>query len=237
MFHNGGRTSEIFIVDDDAIVRESLSMEFTRAGYLVTTFSEGTSFVAAARERVPACVVLDMFMPGPSGLDVLKRLDAANYPAPICIVSGRADISLVVEAIKNGASDFIEKQMDAGSVIERVGKMIEVWTRHRQKDATAEFQWQRFPGRECLTRREIEVLTQIAAGATNKAAAEILGISCRTIETHRWHIMKKLGAKNAVELVRMVLGGGSRAPKPVRSPTAGARTMQVLPQAPVHHPE
>jgi two-component system, LuxR family, response regulator FixJ len=237
MFQNAGLSSEIFIVDDDAIVRESLSIEFSRAGYRVMTFSEGTSFVAAARKRIPACVVLDMFMPGASGLDILKQLDAANYPAPICIVSGRADISLAVEAIKNGACDFIEKQMDAGSIVGRVDKMIEVWTRHRQKDATSEFQWQRFPGRDCLTRREIEVLAQIAAGATNKAAAEALGISSRTIETHRWHIMKKLGVKNAVELVRMILSGSNGARQPTRSSMANARTMQILTQTVTHHSE
>jgi FixJ family two-component response regulator len=200
------------------------------------TFNDGTAFVSAARNRIPACVVMDLFMPGPSGLDVLKGLDAANYPAPICIVSGRADVSLVVEAIKNGASDFIEKRIDAGLVVERVAKTSEVWIHRRQDDATSEFQWQPFPGRDRLTRREIEVLTHILAGATNKAAAETLGISPRTIEVHRWHIMKKLGAKNAVELVRMVLGGASGARKPANSLTS-PRTMRVLPQTMTHHLE
>jgi FixJ family two-component response regulator len=235
MFRNGESTSEIFIVDDDAIVRESLSMEFGRAGYRVTTFSEGMSFVSAARKRIPTCVVLDIFMPGASGLDILKQLDAANYLAPICIVSGHADISLAVEAIKNGACDFIEKQMDAGSIVSRVEKMIAVWTRHRQKDATSEFQWQRFPGRDYLTRREIEVLAQIAAGATNKAAAGALGISSRTIEAHRSHIMKKLGVKNAVELVRLILSGSNGARLTAISPVASARAIQILPQTVNHH--
>ncbi len=212
MFQNGGLSNEIIIVDDDAIVRESLSIEFIRAGYREMTYSEGTSFVAAARERIPACVLMDMCLPGPSGLDILKQLDAANYPAPICIVSGRGDIPVAVEAIKNGAFDFIEKQMDAGSIVARVGKTIDAWARRQQKDETCEIRWQHFPGRDCLTRREIEVLAQITAGATNKAAARTLGISSRTIEIHRWHIMKKLGAKNVVELVRMVLSsnGGAR---------------------------
>lgn len=207
MFQNNGFNSEIFIVDDDAIVRESLSIEFIRAGYRVMTFSEGTSFVAAARERIPACVLMDMFMPGPSGLDILKQLDAANYPAPICIVSGRSDIPAAVEAMKNGACDFIEKQTDAGLIVERVGKTIDAWARRQRKDETPEIRWQNFPGRDCLTRREVEVLAQITAGATSKAAAKTLGVSPRTIETHRWHIMKKLGAKNVVELVRIALSG------------------------------
>jgi FixJ family two-component response regulator len=212
MFQNGRLGSEIFIVDDDAIARESLSIEFIRAGYRVTTFAEGTSFVAAAWVRIPACVVIDMYMPGPSGLDILKQLDAASYPAPICIVSGSSDVPVAVEAIKNGACDFIEKQMDAGSIVERVGKTIDAWARRHQKDEMSEIRWQHFPGRDCLTRREIEVLAQITAGATNKAAAKALGISPRTIEIHRWHIMKKLGARNVVQLVRMVLNNNGSAP-------------------------
>jgi FixJ family two-component response regulator len=211
MFQNDGHSSEIFIVDDDAMVRESLSIVFAQAGYRVKTFSDGTSVVAAARVRIPACILMDICMPGPSGLDILKQLDAANYPAPICIVSGRGDVPVVVEAMKNGACDFIEKQIDAGSIVERVGKAIDAWARLQQKDETSEIRWQHFPGRDRLTRREIEVLAQITAGANNKAAAKTLGISPRTIEIHRMHIMRKLGARNVVDLVRTVLNSSGSA--------------------------
>jgi FixJ family two-component response regulator len=205
MFQTGALGSEIFIVDDDALVRESMSIIFSQAGYRVTTFSEGTSCVAAARVRIPACILTDMCMPGPSGLDILKQLDAANYPAPICIFSGRGDIPVAVEAIKNGACDFIEKQTDAGSMVERVGKTIDAWARRQQTDETSEIRWQHFPGRDRLTRREIEVVAQITAGVSSKAAAKNLGISPRTIEVHRMHIMQKLDAKNVADLVRIVL--------------------------------
>jgi FixJ family two-component response regulator len=206
------------------MVRESLSIVFAQAGYRVKTFSDGTSVVAAARVRIPACILMDICMPGPSGLDILKQLDAANYPAPICIVSGRGDVPVVVEAMKNGACDFIEKQIDAGSIVERVGKAIDAWARLQQKDETSEIRWQHFPGRDRLTRREIEVLAQITAGANNKAAAKTLGISPRTIEIHRMHIMRKLGARNVVDLVRTVLNSSGSASQHVATRTLSRRS-------------
>jgi FixJ family two-component response regulator len=206
MLQKGGLNGEIFIVDDDAIVCESLSIVFSQAGYRVKAFSEGTSCVAAARVRMPTCILVDLCMPGPSALDILKQLDAANYPAPIFIVSGYGDIPIAVEAIRNGACDFIEKRTDPSLIVKRVVEAIDAWEHRQRRYETSEIRWRPFPGRDRLTRREIEVLEQIAAGATNKAAARILGISKRTLECHRLHIMKKLGAKNAVELVRTVLG-------------------------------
>jgi two-component system, LuxR family, response regulator FixJ len=206
MLQNGGHNSEIFIVDDDAIVRESMSILFSRVGYQVMAFGEGTSCVAAARARIPAGILVDLCMPGESGLDILKQLDAAKYPAPIFIVSGHGDIPTAVQAIRNGACDFIEKRMDPSLIVKCVVETIEAWKRRRRMYETSEIRWRPFPGRDRLTRREIEVLEQIAAGATNKSAATILGISPRTLECHRWHIMKKLGAKNVVDLLRKVLG-------------------------------
>ena len=208
MTQNGGLNGEIFIVDDDATLRESMSIVFSQAGYQVMTFNEGMSCVAIARVRVPSCILVDMCMPGLSGLDILKQLDAANYPAPIFIVSGHGDIPAAVEAIRNGARDFIEKRMEPGLIVKRVLETIGAWERERRPRnyQMSDIRWRPFPGRDRLTRREIEVLEQIAAGATNKIAARILKISPRTLECHRWHIMKKLGAKNAVELVRKVLG-------------------------------
>jgi two-component system response regulator FixJ len=196
---------ELFIADDDEWVRDSLSSQFTLSGYQVTTFEEGTSLIRAARARMPACILLDICMPGPSGLDILKELDAANYSAPIFIISGRGDIPSAVLAIKNGAFDFIEKQTEALSIVERVDKTLAARTCHQQEGRTPEILWRHFPGRDQLTRREIEVLAQIVAAASNKEAARDLGISRRTIEVHRKHIMQKLGAKNAVDLVRIVL--------------------------------
>jgi two-component system response regulator FixJ len=198
---------EIFIVDDDPSVRDILSEVFHQAGYRVASFVDGASFAIAARARIPACVILDIYLPGRSGLEILKDIDAPNYPAPIFIASGRGDIPSAVEAIKSGAFDFIEKRMDAQTLVARVHEAIEARAQRPQESDSRQARPLRFPGSELLTRREHEVLAQIAASATNKEAARALGISQRTVEIHRAHIMQKLGAKNSIDLARKVLGG------------------------------
>ena len=208
---SGSETSgEVFIVDDDPMVRDVLSEVFAQAGYRAVSFVDGASFVAAARERIPACVILDIYMPGRSGLEILKDLDARNYPAPIFIASGRGDIASAVEAIKNGAFDFIEKRLDADTLVARVGEAIKA-SQFRQDNESSEILSPAFPGSDLLTRREREVLALIAASATNKEAAMNLGISQRTVEIHRAHIMHKLGAKNSIDLARKVMGQERRA--------------------------
>jgi two-component system, LuxR family, response regulator FixJ len=208
----GISSKEIFIVDDDAAVCNCLSMAFTLEGYVATTFRDGMSFIAAARIRSPACVLLDVYMPGKSGLDILKELDATNYPAPIFIMSGRGDIPTAVEAIKAGACDFIEKRLDVDEMVARVRETIDGWARQQQQNGNGGEPLSRsFPGRDRLTPRERDVLRQITAAASNKEAAKYLGISRRTVEIHRVHIMQKLRAKNTADLVRIVLSNGRRA--------------------------
>ena len=201
---------EVFVVDDDPMVRDVLSEVFAQAGYQAVSFVDGASFVAAARERIPACVILDIYMPGRSGLDILRDIDAPNYPAPIFVASGRGDIPSAVEAIKNGAFDFIEKRLDAGTLVARVGEAIQARAALRNGNGSQTLS-AAFPGAELLTRREHEVLALIAASSTNKEAAQELGISQRTVEIHRAHIMHKLGAKNSVDLARKVMRQERRA--------------------------
>ncbi|MCK7610996.1 response regulator transcription factor [Roseibium sediminicola] len=190
----------IYIVDDDPAVRDALSVLFNMEGYVVETFSDGDAFVNSAQKSVPACVMLDVHMPGRSGIEILKALNAENYPAPIFIISGQGDIPMAVEAIRNGAFDFVEKPFSAETVLERVRESIAL--SRRQNEATAAT----FQGADLLTRRELEVLKEITDGASNKEAGRTLGISPRTVEVHRARIMEKLGARNAADLVRIVLG-------------------------------
>jgi FixJ family two-component response regulator len=198
-------TNEVFIVDDDPAVRDALSVVLSLEGYQVTGYAEGASFLNNAKARTPACIILDVHMPGRSGLDILKELNAQHYPAPIFIISGQGDIPMAVEAIKHGALDFIEKPFDAETVVTRVREAIEAWARRATDGKSDDFLTKQFQGHELLTPREREVLGQIASGASNKEAGRHLGISPRTIEVHRARIMEKLGAKNAADLVRIVL--------------------------------
>jgi FixJ family two-component response regulator len=196
---------EIFIVDDDPAIRDALSVVLTLEGYHVTGFSEGNGFLAAARARTPVCILLDVNMPGRSGLDILKELNGEQYGAPIFIISGQGDIPMAVDAIKNGALDFIEKPFDADTVVGRVRDAVEAWARRAAGEGQSDILSMQFPGHQQLTPREREVLAQIAGGSSNKEAGRRLGISPRTIEVHRARIMEKLGAKNAADLVRIVL--------------------------------
>jgi FixJ family two-component response regulator len=197
---------EVFVVDDDSAIRDMLSMVFSKAGYEVVCFAEGASFLAAAKVKTPACVILDVHIPGKSGLDILKSLNAQDYPVPIFIMSGSGDIPMAVEAIKNGAFDFVQKPFKGSEIVTRVKEAISAQAARRAN--TAPPASLHFPGREPLSRREQDVLACLASGASNKIAARQLGISPRTVEVHRARIMEKLGARNATDLMRIVLSEG-----------------------------
>jgi FixJ family two-component response regulator len=196
---------ELFIVDDDAMTRNHMSDVFTDAGYRVVKFLDVASFVAVARKRAPACVVLDINMPDRSGIEILKDLDALNYPAPILMSSRSGDIRSAVQAIKGGAVDYFEMQSGV-DVVARVRDEVNIWRRRQHDGIELSRLRSSFPGCELLTPRERDVLTQIANGATSKEAATKLGISPRTVEIHRSQIMRKIGAKNTIDLARRVLG-------------------------------
>lgn len=196
-----GRRS-IHIVDDDPSIRDALGVVFKMEGFDVTAYENGDDFLVSAKQDPPSCVLLDIHMPGRSGMEILKELDAAHYPSPVFIISGRGDIPTAVSAIKLGAFDFIEKPFDAETVVERVSNALA--KRSGSQDITADVNLEAF---ESLTPREREVLGQITNGASNKEAGRNLGISPRTIEVHRARIMEKLGARNAADLVRIVLQG------------------------------
>jgi FixJ family two-component response regulator len=196
---------EIFVVDDDAAIRDLLALLLSGQGYKVVGFADGDSLAAAIRTQSPACILLDVHIPGKSGLDILKELNARNHPAPVIIISGKGDITMAVDAIKSGALDFIEKPFSGSDVVARVREAIAADLRRKANGRIADKSQFYFPGREPLTAREQDVLGQLVEGATNKEAGQQLGISYRTIEIHRARIMEKLGARSATDLIRIVL--------------------------------
>ena len=196
----------IHIVDDDPAVRDALSVLFELEGYQVETFANGEDFLARLRESVPSIILLDVHMPGRSGLEVMEELAARHTSAPVLIISGQGDIPMAVAAIKQGAHDFIEKPFDGTEVVSRIEKILESVKKAPDVGQSALSNWS-FPNAETLTPRERDVLLQITQGASNKEAGQHLAISPRTIEVHRARIMEKLKARNTADLVRIVLTG------------------------------
>ena len=165
------RSGEIFLVDDDSAVRDALSVTFTLEGFQAHGFADGASFLEVAREKVPDAILLDVKLPGASGIDILHDLDAQNYPAPIFVISGQGDIPMAVEAIKNGAIDFIEKPFDADTVVRRVREAIKAQKR-RPSIHKSDILSRSFPGHEQLTRRERDVLAEIASGGFEQGSGK-----------------------------------------------------------------
>src|SRR6202166_4735719 len=154
---------EIFVVDDDPAVRQTLSLVLSAGGYRVVCFADCGALLAIARTRTPSCILLDVHMPGKSGLDVLKELHGEDYPAPIFIISGQGDIAMAVSAIKNGALDFIEKPLRGSEIVARLDEAIGAYARRQAQDTASDIASLHFPGKEPLTRREREVLEQFPA--------------------------------------------------------------------------
>lgn len=196
----GSPLPDVYVADDDAATREALSLMLTAEGFTVTGFADGDALVEALRGHRPRCVLLDVNMPGPSGIDVLRAMREEHLDAPVFVMSGQADIPMAVDAMRNGARDFMEKPLDA----ERLVRAVRSAAAERLPAKVAAID-PSSSGVSQLTPRERDVLDQIAAGSSNKEAGRNLGISPRTVEVHRARIMEKLGARNAADLVRIVL--------------------------------
>src|ERR1700727_3225941 len=141
---------EIFVVDDDPAVRETLFIVLSAGGYEVICFADGAALLSVARNRTPACVILDVHIPGKSGLDILRELRGEDYPAPIFIISGQGDIAMAVSAIKNGALDFIEKPFRGSEIVARLDEAIGAHARRPKQTAASHVAALHFPGREPL---------------------------------------------------------------------------------------
>lgn len=191
----------IHVVEDDQPMRDSLVMLLEEAGYKVRAYAMAEDLMALGAATEPGCVVSDVRMPGMDGLTLLRRLRAGGSALPLILITGHGDISMAVTAMKAGAFDFLEKPFEADALL----AAIEAALRLRSSDANGEDAETARRRLEKLTSREYEVLDHLVAGKSNKEAAAKLGISPRTVEFHRAHIMEKTGAKGLPQLVRLWL--------------------------------
>jgi FixJ family two-component response regulator len=190
----------VFIVDDDPSVRRSTERLIRSAGLKVQTFTSAKEFLANQRPEGPACLVLDVRMPGLSGMDLQRELTQAGIHIPIIFITGHGDIPMSVRAMKAGAVEFLTKPFRSRSLLDAVRAAIERdRSVHKERSETGELR-QRYGQ---LTPREREVMALVAAGLLNKQVAGELATTERTIKFHRAHIMQKMGAESLAALVRM----------------------------------
>jgi FixJ family two-component response regulator len=190
----------VFIVDDDPSVRRSTERLIRSAGLKVQTFTSAKEFLANQRPEGPACLVLDVRMPGLSGMDLQRELTQAGIHIPIIFITGHGDIPMSVRAMKAGAVEFLTKPFRSRSLLDAVHAAIERdRSAHKERSETGELR-QRY---EQLTPREREVMALVATGLLNKQVAGELTTTERTIKFHRAHIMQKMRAESLADLVRM----------------------------------
>lgn len=194
---------EVFVIDDDARTREALSNGLQQKGYDVISFADGAALLSYARSRTPAGVFIEVDAVDRSGFEVLKKLRSENCRAPIFVTSAHGAIPLAVDAIRNGAFDFIVKPVRIGEVVDRFEEAIAEQSEPAATNDLANVSLF-VPGGAPLTVREREVLARLAIGETNKEIGRYLGLSARTVEGYRAAIMRKMGARTAAELLRRV---------------------------------
>ena len=192
----------VYVIDDDASTRELLAWLMKRNAITCETFAEPRSFLKAYRAGGVGCLILDLHMPGMSGLDLQKMLKEQGVGLPVIFLSGRADVPRAVEAVKSGAVDFVEKPFDYKRIVELVRECLA-----RDEEAGRDREKRRALGERIaqLTQREREVMDRVVAGQMNREIAEQLDISIKTVEAHRAKIMEKLGLRSVQELVQAAL--------------------------------
>jgi FixJ family two-component response regulator len=200
----------IFVVDDDPSVRKSLTRLLTSAGYAVEAFESARDFLAREPFSGPCCVVLDVRMPGVTGLDLQEALARKVHRIPIVFVTGHGDISMSVKAMKAGAVDFLTKPFDLESLLEAVERALTKDVADLDEEGRTATVLERV---KLLTPRELEVFALVVTGMLNKQIAGELGIGEKTVKVHRARLMEKMRAGSVAELVRLADRAGVVAPK------------------------
>lgn len=192
--------SIVLIVDDDAMVREGIQSLVRSIGLPVLSFASAAEFLSAKIPDVPKCLILDVRMPGQSGLDLHRQLMESKVEIPTVFISGHGDIPMTVRAMKQGAMEFLTKPVRGQDLLDAVQNALERDRALRKERVEFESIHKRF---ESLTPREIEVLNLVVSGLLNKQIADELGMSELTVKTHRAHVMEKTKADSLASLVRM----------------------------------
>jgi FixJ family two-component response regulator len=200
-------SATVFLVDDDASVRKALTRLIKSAGYQVQAFASARDFLEhwATAEDGPACLVLDVRMPGLSGLDLQQELQSANAPLPIIFITGHGDIPMSVKAMKHGAVDFLPKPVKDKALLGAIAQALERAARERSVHDKLDDIRRRL---ETLTPREVEVLRLVITGMLNKQIAHQLGTVEKTIKVHRARVMEKMEVQSLADLVRIAERAG-----------------------------
>jgi two-component system response regulator FixJ len=192
----------VFIVDDDEAVRNSLRLLVKSVGLTATALASAQEFLASYDPLQPGCLVLDVRMPGMSGLELQQRLNLRGAVIPVIFITGHGDVPMAVAAMQQGAFDFLQKPFRDQDLMDRIQRALEKDRGNRAElGARSRIREQH----ETLTPREREVLALVTSGKANKVMAADLGLSQRTIEIHRARVMEKMGASSLAQLVRMVM--------------------------------
>lgn len=197
--------STVYVVEDDAGARDSLRFLVDSVGLSVEAYDSAEAFLAAFDPRRRACVVADVRMPGISGLELQELLNERASSPPVILVTGHADVPMAVRALKAGAYDFLEKPFREQDIIDLIRRALEADGRRRERQRRERELALRY---DSLTARETEVFALVAAGAANKVIASQLGLSQKTVEVHRAHVMDKMKARSLAHLVVMAVALG-----------------------------
>jgi RNA polymerase sigma factor (sigma-70 family) len=200
----------VFVVDDEASMRESLQDLLRSVGLRVEAFASAQEFLRSTRPDVPGCLVLDVRLQGLSGLDLQKRMAETDMEIPIIFITGHGDIPMTVQAMKAGAVEFLTKPFRDQDLLDAIQQALERDRRARERRAKIEDLHSRY---RSLTPREREVIALVVAGLPNKQIAGELGTSEAAVKVHRQHVMEKMGADSLADLVRMADRLGIPTPK------------------------
>lgn len=196
----------VFVVDDDRAMRDSLRWLLESIGLTVRTYPTAAEFLREHQPSQPGCLVLDVRMPGMSGLDLQAELVRRGAELPTIVVTGHAEVAMAVRAVKAGAIDFIEKPFSDQLLLDRVRQALEIDRQSREVRARREEARRRLAS---LSAREREVLELVAAGKANKEVAAALGLATKTVEVHRAHVMSKMAVDSLAELIRVAILAGA----------------------------